>query len=124
MTFKIDSETFNVGISNIERKTRIEKENIGTTLDGKEHYEIIGTYIDYVLTINCNGINATAYDRLYEVASEATESHSVQLPYNQTTITFNATISIGNSHITQDFNNFRKWSELKITFTAIEPRDE
>lgn len=124
MIFVIDGETFDVGISKLDRKTRIEKEKIGTTLDGKEHYEIIGTYIDYILTFVCRGNNIKDYDRLYELVSEPTESHIVELPYNQETLTINATISISNTQVQYDFNRFRKWSEMKITFSSIEPRAE
>ena len=124
MIFVIDGETFDVGISKLDRKTRIEKEKIGTTLDGKEHYEVIGTYIDYILTIVCRGNNIKDYDRLYELVSEPTESHTVELPYNQETLTINATISISNTQVQYDFNRFRKWSEMKITFSSIEPRAE
>lgn len=124
MIFVIDGEIFDVGISKLDRKTRIEKEKIGTTLDGKEHYEIIGTYIDYILTFVCRGNNIKDYDRLYELVSEPTESHTVELPYNQETLTINATISISNTQVQYDFNRFRKWSEMKITFSSIEPRAE
>ena len=106
----------------IDRKTRIEKDKIGTTLDGKEHYEVIGTYIDYTVTFVCRGNKIHEYDRLYELASEPTESHTIELPYNQETIVINATITIGNSQVQYDYNNFRKWNEMKITFTSIEPR--
>lgn len=122
MIINIDGETFDVGVSKVERKTRIEKESKGTTLDGKEHFEIIGTYIDYIVTFVTRNNNVSEYDRLYEIASTPVETHIVTLPYNQTNIIINATITIANTQIEQQYNGFRKWNAMKITFSSVEPK--
>lgn len=122
MIITIDGERFDVGISKVDRKTRIEKESKGTTLDGKEHFEVIGTYIDYTVTFVAKGNNVSEYDRLYEIASIPIETHIVTLPYNQSNITINATITIANTQIEQQYNGFRKWSAIKITFSSVEPK--
>lgn len=121
---KINGNTFKVGIVKIERKTRIEKENKGTTLDGKTHYEVIGTYFDYIITINTKAINIQEYDRLFEVITAPLESQVVTVPYNQSEITFNANISVGNTSLLSNFLNFKRWGELKITCQSIEPQKE
>lgn len=120
----IDGEKFKVGIVKIERKTRIEKELKGTTLDGVSHYEIIGTYFDYIVTINTKAIYITEYDRLFEKVTEPVESHQVSIPYNQEQINIRANITISNTSIIHNFKNFRRWGEMKITFTSLEPKKE
>ena len=121
---KINGETFKNGIVKIERKTRVEKEKKGTTLDGKTHFEVIGTYFDYIITINTKAINIQEYDRLFEVITKPIESQVVTVPYNQTEITFNANISVGNTSLLSNFLNFKRWGELKITCQSIEPQKE
>lgn len=121
---KINGEKFNIGIVKIERKTRIEKEKKGTTLDGKTHFEVIGTYFDYIITINTKAINISEYDRLFEVLTRPVETQIVTVPYNQNEITFNADISVGNSSLIGNFNNFKRWGELKITCQSVEPQKE
>ncbi len=124
MNLIIDGQTFNVGIINVERKTRIEKENKGTTLDGKVHYEVLGTYIDYIITISSRRTALSEYDRLYQLISSPIAEHTITVPYNQSNITINANITVGNSSVIQDFNNYRMWGEIKISCESIEPREE
>lgn len=116
----IDGQTFDVGIINIERKATIEKELIGTTIDGANHYNTTGTRYDYDVTFATKKMNIEEYNRLYEVLTAPVDTHSVTMPYGQTTITFNASIVGASDNIIANYNNFRRWSELKISFDSAE----
>lgn len=116
----IDGQTFDVGIVNIERKATIEKELIGTTIDGANHYNTTGTRYDYDVTFATKKMNIEEYNRLYEVLTAPVDTHSVTMPYGQTTITFNASIVGASDNIIANYNNFRRWSELKISFDSAE----
>jgi len=119
---RIDGNYFGVGIIKVTRKASLNKENHGTTLDGRKHYDALGTYYDYDVTFDTKAINITEYDRLYEVLTQPVEYHLVTMPYGQTEITFKATIKASNDSIIQNYTNFRRWNGLKITFEAIEPQ--
>lgn len=116
----IDGEEFNVGIINISRKGTIEKETIGQTQDGVSHFNTIGTRYDYEVTFATKKMNVAEYDRLYEVLTSPVDTHYVTMPYGQTTISFNASVTSANDSIVANFNNFRRWSELKISFDSAE----
>lgn len=119
---KIDGETFNVGIVKVTRKANLDRVSHGTTLDGTIHYDPLGTYFDYDVTIDTKMINIAEYDRLYEVITTPVEYHIVTMPYGQETITFKAMIKTSNDSIIANYRNFRKWTGLKISFEALEPQ--
>lgn len=118
----IDGENFEVGIVNIIRKARISKNDLGTTLDGKQHYQALGTYYDYEVTFNSKKMNVAEYDRLYDVLTAPVNKHSVTMPFGQTTLTFDASLSIGSDSLVTSFNNFKKWGSLKVTIESLEPQ--
>lgn len=118
----IDGQKFNVGIVKVTRKASLSRESHGTTLDGRIHYDALGTYFDYDVTIDTKAINTKEYDRLYEVITEPVEYHTVIMPYGQETITFKAMIKTSNDSIVANYRNFRRWNGLKITFEALEPQ--
>lgn len=116
----IDNETFDVGIIDIKRKAKIEKQELGTTQDGINHVVAVGTRFDYVVTFATKKMNVSEYNRLYEVLTNPVDYHNVTMPYNDTTISFKASISSADDSIVANYNNFRKWSSLQITFESLE----
>lgn len=120
----IDNNTYSVGIIKITRKATQKIENLGTTLDLRKHYDIKGTYYDYEVELATSRLNVTDYDNLYEVLTAPQESHTVTLPYGQSTLTFEARVSVANDSIVQSFTSLKKWGTLKVTFEALTPQKE
>ena len=95
----IDGQTFRIGIIKITRKASLNRESHGTTLDGRKHYDALGTYFDYDVTIDTKAINVKEYDRLYEVITQPVEYHIVTMPYGQDEISFKAMIKTSNDSV-------------------------
>lgn len=120
----IDETSYEVGIVKITRKASQKIENIGTTMDLRKHYDIKGTYYDYEVQLATQKMNVSDYDSLYEVLTTPQESHLVTMPYGQTTITFEARVSVASDTLIKSFNTFKKWGSLKVTFEALTPQKE
>ena len=120
----IDNNNYNVGIIKITRKATQNMENIGTTLDLRKHYDIRGTYYDYEVELATSKMRVTDYDNLYEVLTTPQESHVVTLPYGQSTLTFEARVSVASDVLVNSFTNFKKWGTLRVTFEALTPQKE
>ena len=120
----IDNNNYNVGIIKITRKATQNMENIGTTLDLRKHYDIRGTYYDYEVELATSKMRVTDYDNLYEVLTTPQESHVVTLPYGQSTLTFEARVSVASDVLVNSFANFKKWGTLRVTFEALSPQKE
>lgn len=120
----IDNNTYNVGIIKVTRKASQKIENLGVTLDLRKHYDIKGTYYDYDVEVATQHMNVVDYDNLYEAITTPQESHTVTLPYGQSTITFEARISIASDVLVKSYTTFKKWGTLKITFEALSPQKE
>ena len=121
---QIDNNTYSVGIIKITRKASQKIESLGTTMDLRKHYDIKGTYYDYEVELATNRMNVADYDSLYEVLTTPQEYHTVILPYGQTTLTFEARVSVASDSLISSFLNFKKWGTLKVTFEALSPQKE
>lgn len=120
----IDSTSFDVGVIKITRKASQKIENLGVTMDLTKHYDIRGTYYDYEVELATRKMSLADYDSLYEVLTTPIESHIVTLPYGQSSLTFNARVSVASDSLVQSFDNFKKWGTLKVTFEALTPQKE
>lgn len=120
----IDNNTYNVGIVKITRRATQRIDNLGVTMDLRKHYDIRGTYYDYEVELSPKLISASDYDNLYEVLTTPQESHIVTLPYGQSTLTFEARVSVASDVLIQSFTSFKKWGSIKVTFEALTPQKE
>lgn len=109
----IDNNTYNVGIVKITRKASQKMENLGVTMDLRKHYDIKGTYYDYEVELATNNLNLTDYDNLYEALTTPQEYHTVTLPYGQSTLTFEARVSVASDTLLKSFIAFKKWRNAK-----------
>lgn len=105
----IDNNSFDVGVIKITRKASQKIESLGTTLDLRKHYDIKGTYYDYEVELATNHMNVTDYDNLYEAITDPQESHTVTLPYGQTTLTFEARVSVASDALIRSYTGLKKW---------------
>jgi hypothetical protein len=120
----IDNNTYDVGIIKITRKASQNIESLGTTLDLRKHYDIRGTYYDYEVEFATTRLKLTDYDNLYEALTTPAESHIVTLPYGQSTLTFEARVSVASDSLISSYTTMKKWGTLKVTFEALTPQKE
>lgn len=120
----IDDVTYKVGIIKITRTASQKLESLGTTLDLRKHYDVKGTYYDYEVELATNNLDVGTYDELYEVLTNPQESHVVTMPYGQSSITFEARVSVASDSLVKNYNIFKKWGSIKVKFEALAPQKE
>lgn len=120
--FTVDGRSFDVIVSSLQRKASVlDGKNAGRTLSGRMERDIIGTYYNYTLGIDPKLMTPADYDALYEILTAPTDSHGLVVPYGQGTISFNAYISNAEDTLKR-MSGINLWSDLAVTFTAMEPK--
>lgn len=120
----IDGNEFEIGIIKITRRASFSQESLGVTMDLKKHYDVKGTYYDYDVEFFTKNMNVVDYDNLYELLTLPQESHTVTLPYGQSTITFEAKVTVAQDDLLFKYTPKTKWGGIKVTFEALEPQKE
>ncbi len=122
---KIDGETYDVRIvyETLSRSFEIiEGSNAGTSLSYRSIRDIQGTGYTYSMQVEPNPANPAAYDAFYEKISEPVEYHTVEMPYGQSTITFQAKIDSGHDTYRGKIGGYNYWKGLTITFGYMQPQ--
>lgn len=121
----IDNKTYRV---NVVYPTLInsfeirEGDNNGYSQNGREIRDIIGTAYSYEMEIQPNSLFPEDFDALFEVLSAPVESHSVTLPYGQSTLSFDFAISSGERTWYGQSGGIERWKNLKVSFRPISPQ--
>lgn len=88
MSITIDGTTYDVPIKTLKRKAEFLDKYAERTEDGVLHRELIGTYYNYELQAGMSANNSTDYAALWVKLTEPVASHSIVLPDESGTLTF------------------------------------
>ena len=117
------SYRLNVRYETLGRSFRLEEgQNAGTMLSGDYTRDLMGTYYDYSMEVEPDPRFPADYDAFYEAISAPVSSHSLTLPYGQSTITFDAMVSEGTDLYRGKVANRTRWGGLQVQFTAKKPQ--
>lgn len=112
-----------VKIKTLERSFRIEdSDRSGKVKSGRYFRDIIGTYYDYSMEVEPDPTDPEDYDAFFEAISAPVESHKIIVPYGQTTLTYEAMVSEGTDTLRDKLGGVKRWTGLKVIFTAMEPQ--
>jgi hypothetical protein len=125
MSVVMDGITYQVRvkIDSLGRSFRIpDGENAGDLLSGRYSRDIIGTYYDYTMEVEPDPRHPQDYDSFFEAISAPVDSHSITVPYGQSTLTYDAMVTEGEDRAGAKFGGVQRWHGLSINFTAIKPK--
>lgn len=122
--FTIDGISYDgIGVESLTRSASIrDGGNAGTMLSGAYTRDLMGTFYDYSLTITGIEPGSTAYDDLYQALTAPVNSHTVAMPYGQTTIVFEAYIDNVEDALLAMSDTENWWGNLTIRFRAKRPK--
>ena len=119
----IDGASFDVGVTRIRRKARIQDgQNAGDAKRGDWIRDVYGTYYDYILAFDTSaGLSRADYDTLYSILTAPVEFHTLAVPYGQSTLSFTAGITGAEDNVIL-MDDGTVWGNLSITFRAKSPQ--
>ena len=77
----------------------------------------MGTSYDYDLVITTSDLAVSEYDALFEVLTSPVNSHTVQMPYGMSSITFEAMIQSGDDELIP-MDDGTWWGNLSVSIRA------
>ncbi len=124
MKIKLDGTEYDVRVvyDTLLRSFAIrEGANAGTALSGRRIFDLIGTDYAFSMQVEPNPANPTDYDSFFDAISAPVETHTVELPYGQSTISFECYIQAGGDAY-HGILGAKRWRGLSVTFTPVEPQ--
>lgn len=85
--------------------------------------DVGGTFYNYSLSIDSSMAEPAEYDKFYENISAPVASHTLEVPYAQSVLVFEAYVTNGDDNLfisMEDGQNV--WKGLSVNFIAISPQ--
>ena len=124
---KIDGVKYDVGEVSLQRNAEIIYDPVtaGTMLDFSEVDDAAATKYTYSFTIEPKyGITDkyTQYDAFYYDITSPKSIRMVELPFGQSTLTFQAKIKTVGDTLRKSHGGVNRWGGLTVTFQPVKPQ--
>lgn len=123
--FKIDGVEFTRAVVDKPKRSFqiLDGENAGRQLlTAKMERDVLGTFYNYNMNIDSSFMTKEEYDELYEILSAPVDSHTIEVPYGQSMLVYEAYITSGSDELLAIRNSVNLWDNLSINFVAMEPQ--
>lgn len=84
--------------------------------------DVIGTKYSYTMTVEPVPSDLASYNLFYEAISKPQSTHTVIMPYGDTTLQFTCCVYGGTDSDTGIFAGHRKWGGLTVAFSPQSPQ--
>lgn len=124
-TIQVDGITYHM-ICDIKRTAVIKSSDLsGLLLDKTYFNDVIGTYLEYTVNMVVPYGYENEYTSLYEVLTNPSASHTVVVPYNQTTTTIIGRITVVSDELmgeeTRGNATYKIWRKTSFKIIANSP---
>lgn len=123
--FKVDGIEFTKALVDKPKRSFqiLDGENAGRQiLTAKMERDILGTFYNYSMNIDSRFMSKEEYDQLYYLLSSPVDSHTIEVPFGQETLVYEAYVTNGTDELTSIRNNVNNWANLSINFIAMAPQ--
>ena len=100
----------------------LEGVNAGEMLSGRHERDLLGTGYTYQMQVEPDPRYPTDYDAFFEAISAPVDSHTIIMPYGQTTITYEAMVESGQDTYRGIISGRTRWRGLTVQYRYIEPQ--
>lgn len=100
----------------------LEGVNAGEMLSGRHERDLLGTGYIYQMQVEPDPRYPTDYDAFFEAISAPVDSHTIIMPYGQSTITYEAMVESGQDTYRGIVAGRTNWRGLTVQYRYIEPQ--
>ena len=100
----------------------LDGENAGRLQFGNMDRDVIGTFYNYSVEVDPDAASREDYDAFYEAISAPVDSHTLVVPFAQTTLEFEAYVTQGSDDLLFMMDAANRWGNLSFNFIAMAPQ--
>ena len=118
----VDGVTYTLVIGVKRRSIVTSSDNSGTLLDGTYYNDVIGTYLQYEISVAIPAGEEDTYASLYEVLTNPVAYHDFVFPYNNTSVLVRGRVSdVGDAYMQKNSLDKVTWRQIAFTVTESLP---
>lgn len=120
--FIIDNSEYTFATSVKRRSVVVSSDNSGMLMDGTYYNDVIGTYLEYDVSLAIPEGQQDAYVTFYETITSPVAYHDFVLPYNNSSVVVRGRIqNISDSYLQKNSQGKVTWRNIRFTIAESIP---